>query len=152
MADVGTVGLVSDFNASVIEEFRANGGKVAVFGDTRLVILHTVGARSGQVRPVPLATLHADGRTFVFASAAGAQHHPDWYHNLRANPRIDVEMADDTGTIETARARMRELPDPERAERLAQQAALVPRFGEYVTSAAPREIPVFEIEGLDAEG
>ena len=80
---------------------------------------------------------------FVFASAAGAPKHPAWYHNLVATPEIDVEF----GT-ETFRARLTPLDDPARGERLAQQADLMPQFGEYVTSAAPRLIPVFEINRL----
>lgn len=77
---------MSDWNAAVIEEFRANGGKVEQFGDAPLVILSTVGAKSGQTREIPLVTLLADDTMFVFASAAGATRHPDWYHNLKATP------------------------------------------------------------------
>jgi len=132
---------MSDWNAAIIEEFRANGGKVEQFGDAPLVILNTIGAKSGQTREVPLVTLQADDTMFVFASAAGAPRHPDWYHNVRSTPEIDVEQGSDR-----FRARLVELDDPERGDRFAQQAALMPQFGEYETSAAPRLIPVFRIE------
>ncbi|MFN3219257.1 MAG: nitroreductase/quinone reductase family protein [Acidimicrobiales bacterium] len=134
---------MSDWNAQVIAEFRANGGKVAQFGDAPLVILHTIGAKSGEVREIPLVALLSDDRMFVFASAAGSPKHPDWFHNLLATPEIEVEYL-----TETFRARLDSLDDPERGDRLDEQAALMPQFGEYVTSAAPRLIPVFEIVRL----
>lgn len=132
---------MSDWNRQVIDEFRANGGKVAQFGDAPLVILHTVGAKSGQVREIPLVALIDDDRMIVFASKGGAPTNPDWYYNLKANPEIDVETRE--GTM---RARVTELaPEPARAA-LDAQAALMPQFGEYVKTAAPRRIPAFAIE------
>ncbi len=132
---------VNDWNTQVIAEFRANGGKVAQFGDAPVVILHTIGAKSGAVRETPLVALVEDGGMYVFASKAGAPTNPDWYHNLKATPEIDVEYA-----TERFRARVTELPEAEGQAKLAEQAALMPQFGEYVTSAAPRLIPVFSIE------
>ncbi len=136
---------LNDWNSQVIAEFRANGGKVAQFGDAPLVILHTIGAKSGQLRETPLVSLVEGGgddrRMYVFASKAGAPTHPDWYHNLKATPEIDVEF----GT-ETFRASLVELPADEAAEKLQAQAALMPQFAEYVTSAAPRVIPAFRID------
>jgi deazaflavin-dependent oxidoreductase (nitroreductase family) len=134
---------LNDWNAQVIAEFRANGGKVAQFGDSPLVILHTIGAKSGALRETPLVALVSDGERYVFASKAGAPTHPDWYHNLKAHPEIDVEE----GT-ETYRANVVELTVDESAARLAEQVDLMPQFGEYVTSAAPRLIPAFKIERL----
>ncbi|MDH3706810.1 MAG: nitroreductase family deazaflavin-dependent oxidoreductase [Acidimicrobiia bacterium] len=134
---------MSDWNAAVIEEFRANGGRVEQFGDAPLVILNTIGAKSGQTREIPLVTLQADGAMFVFASAAGASKHPDWYHNVKATPELDVEQGG-----ERFRARLVELADPERVQRLDEQAALIPQFADYSVSAAPRLIPVFRIDRL----
>jgi deazaflavin-dependent oxidoreductase (nitroreductase family) len=131
---------MSDWNANVIAEFRANGGKVAQFGDAPLVILHTIGARSGDVREIPLVALVQDDDMYVFASKAGAPTNPDWYSNLRANPEITVEY----GT-ETFEATVTELPEAEAIAKLAEQATLIPTFGEYVTKAAPRVIPAFHI-------
>jgi deazaflavin-dependent oxidoreductase (nitroreductase family) len=134
---------MNDWNAQVIAEFRANGGKVAQFGDAPLVILHTIGAKSGAVRETPLVALVDGEDRFVFASKGGSPTHPDWYHNLKAHPEIDVEE----GT-ETYRANVVELSEEESVARLDQQVALMPQFGEYVTSAAPRVIPAFKIERL----
>jgi len=132
---------VNDWNTQVIAEFRANGGKVAQFGDAPLVILHTIGAKSGALRETPLVALVQDGGMYVFASKAGAPTHPDWYHNLKATPEITVEYGTDSFT-----ARLTELPEAEGQQKLAEQAELLPQFGEYVTSAAPRVIPVFSID------
>lgn len=134
---------MTDWNAAIIEEFRANDGRVEQFGEAELVILHTIGAKSGAVREIPLVTMHSDGETFVFASAGGSPQHPDWYHNLKATPEIEVE----TGT-ETYRARLTPLDEAERARRLAQQAERIPTFGDYIINAEPRLIPVFRIDRL----
>ncbi len=132
---------MNDWNAQVIAEFRANGGKVAQFGDAPLVILHTIGAKSGARRDIPLVALLDDDGMFVFASKAGATTNPDWYHNLKANPEIDVEYGTDT-----FRARLRELPTDEGQAKLRAQGELHANFAEYVASAAPRLIPAFAIE------
>lgn len=131
---------MSDWNRQIIAEFRANGGKVAQFGDAPLVILHTVGAKSGQVREIPLVALVEGDVLYVFASKAGAPTNPDWYFNLKANPTITVEYGTDTFTADVV-----ELPADEAAAKLQAQAALMPQFGAYVTSAAPRVIPAFSI-------
>ncbi len=131
---------MNDWNAQIIAEFRANGGKVEQFGDAPLVILHTIGAKSGELREIPLVALVDGDVLTVFASKAGAPTNPDWAYNLRANPAIKVEY----GTEEFA-ANVTELPEDEGQRRLMAQAALMPQFAEYVESAAPRIIPVFEI-------
>lgn len=131
---------MSDWNTAIIEEFRGNGGKVGQFGDAPLVILHTIGARSGELREIPLVALVDGAEMTVFASKGGAPTDPDWAHNLRAQPDITVEYG-----IESFAANVTELPESEGRAKLAQQAALMPQFGEYVTSAAPRVIPAFSI-------
>ena len=131
---------MSDWNTRVITEFRANGGKVAQFGDSPLVILHTIGAKSGAVREIPLVALLQPDRMVVFASAAGSPKHPDWYYNLLATPDITVEYQ-----TESFQARVTELPAEEAAANLNAQAALMPQFGGYITTAAPRVIPAFSI-------
>jgi deazaflavin-dependent oxidoreductase (nitroreductase family) len=131
---------MSDWNTQVIEEFRANGGRVGQFGDVPLVILHTIGAKSGELREIPLVIKNHHGQAIVFASAGGSPKHPDWYYNLLANPVITVE----TGT-ETYAATLTELPADEAAAALAAQAEVMPQFGDYIGSAAPRIIPAFSI-------
>ena len=132
---------MSDWNTQVINEFRANKGKVGQFGDSPLVILHTIGAKSGEERLAPLVALVQGEAMYVFASKGGAPTHPDWYFNLVAHPEIEVEYGD-----EIFRAKLTELSAEESAKKIADQAALMPQFGEYVTSAAPRLIPAFSIE------
>jgi deazaflavin-dependent oxidoreductase (nitroreductase family) len=134
---------MSDWNTQVINEFRANAGKVGQFGDAPLVILSTIGAKSGQVREIPLVALVDEDGMYIFASRAGAPTHPDWLFNLRANPEIKVEY----GT-ESFQARLTELPEEARAAKLDAQIALMPTFGEYVKNAVPRIIPVLAIERI----
>jgi deazaflavin-dependent oxidoreductase (nitroreductase family) len=134
---------MSDWNTQVIAEFRANKGKVAQFGDAPLVILHTIGAKSGALREIPLVALvDADGM-FVFASRGGSPNNPDWLHNLRGNSKIVVEHGN-----ESFQARLTELPEAERFAKLGAQAALMPTFGDYIAAAAPRLIPVFRIDRI----
>ena len=131
---------MNDWNKAIIEEFRANGGKAAQFGDAPLVILHTIGAKSGELREIPLVAYVEGDDLYVFASKAGSTTNPDWYHNLTATPEITVEY----GT-ESFDAVVTELAEDEGQAKLRSQAELIPTFGEYVTSAAPRVIPAFHI-------
>jgi len=135
-----TADSIKSFNATIIEEFRANGGKVAAFGDAPVVILNTIGAKSGENRPTPLVALVDDSGMYVFASKAGAPTNPAWYHNLVANPEITVEY----GT-ESFDALVEEMPEVEGQAKLSAQAALMPQFADYIESAAPRVIPAFRV-------
>jgi len=131
---------MSSWNDQIIAEFRATGGKAAQFGDAPLVILHTIGAKSGQVREIPLVALVEGDTLYVFASNAGAPTNPDWYFNLKATPTITVEYGTETFTANVA-----ELAPDDAAAKLAAQAALMPQFAQYVESAAPRRIPALSI-------
>ncbi len=129
------------FNQQVIEEFRANSGKVAMFADYPMVILHTIGARSGKTHLVPLVlTINSDNEMLLFASFAGAKKHPPWVFNLRATPEITIEYGTEQFT-----ALVEELPEEEAKEKVQIQAGITDQFAEYVKSAAPRDIPVFKI-------
>ncbi|MEO7371498.1 MAG: nitroreductase family deazaflavin-dependent oxidoreductase [Ilumatobacteraceae bacterium] len=90
----------NDWNKQVIDEFRANAGKVGgQFEGAPLLLLHTTGAKSGQARIAPVM-YQADGATYaVFASKAGAPTNPDWYHNLVANPHASIEVGDQTVNV-----------------------------------------------------
>ena len=134
---------MSDWNTQVIAEFRANGGKVGQFGDAPLVILNTIGAKSGEIREIPLVALPQGDTMVVFASAAGSPKHPDWHFNLLANPEIDVEYQ-----TEKFRAKVEQLSEANAAAALQTQADIMPQFGEYITKAAPRIIPAFSITRL----
>jgi deazaflavin-dependent oxidoreductase (nitroreductase family) len=132
---------VNAFNTSIIEEFRANDGKVGgQFAGADLLLLHTTGAKSGQRRVSPLAYFRIDGKLIVIGSFAGAPVNPAWVHNLRANPQAHVEVGND-GFDVTAR----ELPDAERDELFDKVAAAAPGFAEY-QSKTSRVIPLFELQ------
>ena len=129
-----------EMNRTVIDEFRATGGKAGgIFEGKPLVLVHHTGAKSGTERIAPLVPLLDDGRIFVFASKGGADTHPDWYHNLVAHPDVTVEL----GT-ETFRATARPLQGTERDEIYAKQVAVAPQFGDYQRNTT-RVIPVVEL-------
>jgi deazaflavin-dependent oxidoreductase (nitroreductase family) len=129
-----------DWNTKVIEEFRANEGKVGGnFEGAPLLLLHTTGAKSGLERVSPMMYLAQGDRIFVFASKAGADSDPDWFRNLSANPEVTVEQ----GT-ETYAATAAALPEEERAAIYAIQAERYPGFAEYQAKTT-RVIPVVEI-------
>ena len=132
------------FNAEIVDEFRSNGGQVARFGDLRVIILHTIGARTGQVRLTPLIPIVDRGDMFVFATAAGAPTDPAWCANLLAHPRITVEAADGELVADVA-----PLPPDEAQRMVDERAATTPQLAEYVASASPRRIPVFSITPVD---
>ncbi|MGY2703751.1 MULTISPECIES: nitroreductase family deazaflavin-dependent oxidoreductase [unclassified Nocardioides] len=128
---------MSDYNATIIEDFRANHGRVGGdFEGAPLLLLHTTGARSGQERVNPVMYLRDGDRYLVFASKGGAPDNPDWYHNLTAHPDASIEVGDDVLEV-----RAEELPRAERDEKYAQQAALYPGFADYERNT-DRVIPV----------
>ena len=134
---------VSDFNTQIIEEFRANEGRVGgPFEGATLLLLHTTGAKSGRERVNPMVYQDlGDGRIAVFASKAGADTHPDWYHNLVAHPEVTAEIGTTTRsfTARTATA-------AERAPIWAKQKQDMPGFADY-EAQTDREIPVVILEG-----
>src|SRR5947208_9324518 len=117
-----------DWNTKIIEEFRANQGKVGgMFERTPLLLLHHTGAKTGTVRVNPLAYANdGDDRLVVFASKGGAPTNPDWFHNLKANPRATVEVG--TDTFEVA-ARVAEGEERERLWN--RQTKMAPGFADY---------------------
>ena len=126
-----------DFNAQIIEEFRANQGVVGgPFEGATLLLLHHVGARSGKDRINPLVYNRDGDRYVVFASKAGAPTNPDWYHNLKANPNVTIEVG--TDTIDVAAS---EASGDERERLFSAQVERSPQFGEY-QSKTDRVIPV----------
>ena len=132
----------NDWNAPVIEEFRANGGKLGGdFAGAPVLLLHTTGAKSGldRVHPIMYQDLGA-GRVAVFASKAGMDTNPDWYRNLVAPPDVTAEI----GT-ETRRFRSRTATPTEREPIWAKQKHDYPGFAEYERKTA-REIPVVILE------
>lgn len=135
------MGEFDDMNRAVIEEFRANGGTCGgYFEGAPMVLVHTIGAKSGKEYVIPLVYL-ADGDSWVIiASKGGAPTNPDWYHNVKANPDITIEV----GT-ETIEVRATEVTGAERDALYATQASRMDNFREYAISAAPRVIPVVRL-------
>ena len=130
-----------DLNDGVIAEFRANGGHCGGrWEGNPMVVLTTVGAKSGKARTSPLTYTTDGDRIVLIASRAGDDRHPDWYHNLVANPEVVIEM----GT-ERFDARARVAEEPERTRLLAARIAVMPRFGGYV-DMTDRTIPVVVID------
>ncbi|HEY4346909.1 MAG TPA: nitroreductase family deazaflavin-dependent oxidoreductase [Gaiellaceae bacterium] len=131
----------NDWNGKVIEEFRANHGKVGgPFEGMPLVLLHHRGAKSGTERINPLAYQDVGGSLAVFASKGGAPTTPDWFYNLVANPEVTVEVG---ATTHRVIARVAEGDERDRIWE-AQKAAL-PQFAEYEKTAG-REIPVVVLD------
>jgi deazaflavin-dependent oxidoreductase (nitroreductase family) len=132
---------VNDWNRQIIEEFRTNGGKVGGrFEGAPLLLLHSMGARSGQERINPMMYLADSGNYVVFASKAGAPTNPDWYHNVVAHPEVSIELGDSTISA------VARVADGETRERLwSQQKQLYPGFADY-ESKTTRQIPVVILE------
>ncbi len=134
---------LNEFNRQVIEEFRANGGRVGGrFEGMDMLLLHTVGARSGQPRINPLAYRRDGDRLVIMESKAGAPTNPDWYHNVVARPDVEVEV----GTERVAmRARVAEGDERDRLWEATKAA--MPGFAEYETMTT-RRIPVVVLEAV----
>jgi deazaflavin-dependent oxidoreductase (nitroreductase family) len=133
---------MSDYNTKVIEEFRANGGKVGNFAN--MVLVHHKGAKSGTKRVSPLAGLFDGDNVVVFASFAGAPNDPAWFVNLMANPQTVVEVGTEAGA-ETWPVTARVAEGAERERLWAAQKAALPIFSEYETKT-DRKIPVVVLE------
>lgn len=132
--------VLDDVNRKVVEEFRANGGKVGgPFAGSDLVLLTTVGAKSGQPRISPLVYFDIDGRILIAGSYGGSPKAPAWVHNLRARPDVRVEIGEDSYD-----AQARELPRDERDALYPRVVQKAPQFGDYQAKTA-RVIPLFEL-------
>jgi deazaflavin-dependent oxidoreductase (nitroreductase family) len=136
----------ADFNAKIIEEFHANEGRVGgVFEGMSILLLHHTGAKSGKNRINPLAYQSDGDRYVIFASKAGAPTNPDWYHNLKANPNVKIEVG--TDTIDAVAD---EATGAERERLFDTQKARVPQFAEYEQKAGGRVIPVIVLTPVAA--
>jgi deazaflavin-dependent oxidoreductase (nitroreductase family) len=129
---------VNDYNAAIIDEFRATGGRVGgVWADSTLILLHHLGARSGTERVTPLGCFpQDDGRFVIVASNGGSATHPDWYRNLKAHPRVDVEVGPERFTVLAE-----ELGGTDRARLWPRLVAQAPQLGEY-EARITRRVPV----------
>ena len=127
----------AEFNTQVIEQFRANAGRVGgQFEGMDLLLLHHIGAKSSASRINPLAYLRDGGRYVIFASQAGGPTHPAWYHNLKAHPAVTIEVGSQSLDVLASEAN-----GAERDRLYAAQAARLPQFAEYARRTE-RVIPV----------
>ncbi|HYB91365.1 MAG TPA: nitroreductase family deazaflavin-dependent oxidoreductase [Candidatus Binataceae bacterium] len=133
----------AEFNRKVIEEFRSNGGKVGgqFKGAPMILVTHT-GAKSRKTYTTPLVYSRDGSRYVIIASMAGAPINPDWYHNLKAQPEVTLEV----GT-EKFRARASEAAGAERDRLFKQQADIMPFFNDY-QKKTKRRIPVLVLERI----
>jgi deazaflavin-dependent oxidoreductase (nitroreductase family) len=132
--------MANDWNDKTIAEFRANHGRVGGhFAGAPLLLLHTTGAKSGEPRVNPVMYLERGDRLMVFATYAGQPVNPAWYHNLKADPKVTVEVGD-----EVYDAVATEVTGAERDEIYAEQAARFPGFAEYERKTS-RKIPVIAL-------
>lgn len=138
-------------NDPVVTEFRASGGRVK--GRGPILLLTTIGAKTGRPRLQPLNFSRDGERLVVIGSKGGSEVHPAWYTNLVANPVVTIEVGGVDGTIEVFQARARTAQEPERTRLFDAQVALMPFFDRYRKQVQEREIPVVVFERVaEAEG
>jgi deazaflavin-dependent oxidoreductase (nitroreductase family) len=132
---------MNEFNKQIAEEFRANDGKVGgYFEGAPMILIHHIGARSGIERVNPLTYL-PDGDDMVIAATKGGHPtNPDWYHNLKAHPRIEVEVGTETFPVEAT-----EVTGAERDELWRRLVEMRPGFAEYETKTT-RVFPMFRLK------
>ena len=131
---------MSDWNTQIIEEFRANEGRVGgQFKGAPMILIHHLGARSGTERVSPLVYFPDGDRMVIVASAGGAPKNPDWYHNLKAHPRITVEVGAETFEVDAT-----ELTGDERAALWTRIVERMPGFADY-QGKVTRQIPLIAL-------
>jgi deazaflavin-dependent oxidoreductase (nitroreductase family) len=132
---------VSPWNRDIVDEFRANGGNVGGnFSGAPVLLLHTIGARSGKERVTPLMYQDLGGSVAVFATRGGAPTDPDWYHNVVANPGVSAEIG-----AETRRFQARTATGVERDRIWTKQKRDYRGFARY-EAQTERVIPVVILE------
>lgn len=135
---------ISQFQQQVIAEFRASSGKVGgMFAGADLLLLTTTGARTGKSHTNPLAYFIIDHQLAVVASAAGAPAHPHWYHNIRRNPAVTVEIGDQSYPALAAI-----LPAQQRDDAFSQIIMAAPGFAEYQAKTT-RLLPVLTLHAAN---
>src|SRR5262245_47235026 len=136
---------MSDFNQAIIDEFRANAGSVGgYFAGANMLLLHTIGAKSGQTRTNPLVYISDGDHLVVIASKGGAERNPDWYYNLLANPSVIVEL----GTEQFQARATAVTEEPERSRLYAKMVEHRPGFAEYEQKTG-RTIPAVILERVE---
>ena len=131
-----------DFNTNVIAEFRANDGVCSgPFDGMSMVLITMTGAKSGRTLTSPLVCSRDGDDVVIAASMGGAPKHPNWYHNLVANPTCTVELGSESWEATAVLAE-----GEERDSLYAAQAEQMPQFADYEAKAGTRVIPVFKLQ------
>lgn len=134
---------MSEFNKAIIEEFRANGGVVGGrFQGRDLILLNTIGAKSGALRVIPVVYMMDAERYVIIASKGGHPTHPDWYYNIVAHPEFEVEAGSEKFKVKAA-----VVEEPERTHLYDKMAAKYPFFAEYRANTE-RVIPLITLTRL----
>jgi len=134
----------SDWARENAEKYMESGGADGTeLQGKPVILLTTIGAKTGKIRKTPLMRVEHDGRYAAVASMGGAPKHPVWYHNLKAHPRVELQDGPNRSEM-TAR----ELTGSERAEWWDRAVAAYPPYAEYQTRTS-RQIPVFLLEPVD---
>ena len=137
----------TEFNAKVIDEFRANEGRVGgVFEGTPLLLVHHTGAKSGASRVTPVGYMRDEERYVIFASNGGAPRHPGWYRNLKAQPNARIEVGSQTLDVVAEQA-----TGEERERIFALGAERFPQLAEFARKT-DRLIPVIVLESRPSNG
>ena len=140
MTEIPDAEAMKAFNKNIVDEFRANGGKVGgYFEGAPMILIHHVGARSGQERVNPLVFLPDGDDIVIAATKGGAPTNPDWYHNLRAHPRISVEVGRETFVVAATEA-----TGLDRDHLWSRLVDLRPGFAAYETKTS-RTFPMFRL-------
>ena len=130
---------ITEYNQKIIKEFRANKGIVEAFNEGNLLILHSIGAKSGEPRVNPLAYFK-DGQDYlIVASYQGSAANPPWFHNLVANPQVTIEVGSSEQPVEAV-----VVAEPDRTALYNMIAAQAPAFAEYQTKTT-RAIPIIRL-------
>lgn len=137
------MGSVNSWNDRVIDDFRTNDGVTERWGKN-LIVMHTVGAKTGEERLAPVMGLRLDDGWLIVASKGGAPDNPAWYYNLLAHPEFDAEMHID-GAVGTVHVRSRELAGAEYDEAWQRITTRRPFFADYQAQTT-RILPVFKLE------
>lgn len=130
------------WNDDVITQFRESKGTENYWGP-KLVILHSIGAKSGEIRLNPVVGFRNETGWQVVASKGGTPENPDWYYNLRANPTFELEALED-GEIVTVTVTATEIPESEWKAAYDAIVAEEAQFGGYLEKT-DRRIPVFQL-------
>jgi deazaflavin-dependent oxidoreductase (nitroreductase family) len=136
----------SDWAREQVERFEESGGTAGnTLRGMPIIVMTSIGARSGKLRKTPLMRVEHGGEYAVVASLGGAPKHPVWYHNLKKNPHVELQ----DGPVKRD-YRAREVTGAEKAVWWERAVAAYPDYADYQKKTT-REIPVFVLTPMTEE-